>query len=325
MIKVDKNRFNEIVDGFRGKRIAVVGDLMLDRYFWGSVSRISPEAPVPVIDIQKEHYHLGGAANVSANFVSLGIDVLQCGMVGADEMGYKLVKISEDLGIDCSGIYKDEERPTTIKTRVFGNNQQIVRLDNESTSIINNNGERFIIDVLYNTKDIAGVVFADYNKGLITDIIIRETAKGCKENNIPIFVDPKFDNFFEYSYVKLFKPNRKEAEASLKYNLSDQESVNKAGKELLKKVNAENVLLTLGSDGMKLFEKDGKISSISTRARQVADVSGAGDTAIASFAASFVGGASIGESAYISNVGAGFVCEKPGIVSVTVDNILDEL
>lgn len=325
MIKVNKKRFQEIYQNFKGKRIAVVGDLMLDRYFWGSVSRISPEAPVPVIDIKKEHYHLGGAANVSANLVSLGIDVLQCGMVGADEMGYKLVKISEDLGIDCSGIYKDDERPTTVKTRVFGNNQQIVRLDNESTSTISNNGERFILDVLYNTKDIAGLVFADYNKGLITDIIIREIAKASRENDIPIFVDPKFTNFFEYSNVKLFKPNRKEAETALKYKLEDKDSILKAGRDLLSKVHADNILLTLGSDGMLLFDNSGNVSSISTRARQVADVSGAGDTAIATFAASYIGGASIGESAFLSNVGAGYVCEIPGIVSVKVEDILGEL
>lgn len=321
---INRNRLNEIVTAFKGKKVAVVGDLMLDRYFWGKVTRVSPEAPVPVVDLKEESFHLGGAANVSANLRSIGINVLQCGLIGKDEMGYKLRSLSEKLGIDCNGVYADDNRPTTVKTRVFGNNQQIVRLDTENTETVDNSGESHILNILHAEKNIAAVIFADYNKGAITDILIREIITECRNRKIPVFVDPKYKNFYEYSKVTLFKPNRKEAEAALKYSLDSEANIRKAGKELLRQLKAENVLLTLGAEGMMLFESNGNILHVPTKARNVADVSGAGDTVVAMFAACTIAGANIHESSTIANTAAGIVCKKPGVVSVTIKELEEE-
>ncbi|MDC1067699.1 D-glycero-beta-D-manno-heptose-7-phosphate kinase [Candidatus Kapabacteria bacterium] len=322
---IDIKRFNELIKTFANKKIAVVGDLMLDRYFWGRVTRVSPEAPVPVVDLKDESYHLGGAANVSANLRSLGLNVIQCGLIGKDEMGYKLVSLSEKLGIDCKGIFADDTRPTTVKTRVFGNNQQIVRLDTENTEIVDNAGERHILNILHTEKNIDGVVFADYDKGVLTDIMIREVITECRNRDIPVFVDPKYDNFYDYSKVNLFKPNRAEAELSLNYPINSDESVRKAGKDLLNKLRCDNVLLTLGSQGMMLFESNSDVLSVPTKARNVADVSGAGDTVIATFCAIIAAGGSAKEAATIANIAAGIVCGKAGVVSVTLDEIKADL
>lgn len=318
---IDSKRLEKIVSNFKGKKVAVVGDIMLDRYFWGNVTRVSPEAPVPVVDLKDESYHLGGAANVSANLRSLGLNVIQCGLIGKDEMGFKLVSLSERLGIDCTGVFADEHRPTTVKTRVFGNNQQIVRLDTENTDSVDHAGEKHILNILNAEKNISAVIFGDYNKGAITNIMIREIITECKNREIPVLVDPKFDNFYDYSKISLFKPNRKEAENALGYKLNTEENVRKAGKELVRQLKAENVLLTLGAEGMMLFESNGNILNVPTEARYVADVSGAGDTVIATFAAALTGGASSQEAAIISNQAAGIVCGKPGVVSVTLEEL----
>jgi rfaE bifunctional protein kinase chain/domain len=323
MIKSNINikRLDEIVKNFKDKKVAVIGDIMLDRYFWGKVTRVSPEAPVPVVDLKDESYHLGGAANVSANLRSLGLNVIQCGLIGKDEMGFKLVSLSEKLGIDCKGVFADENRPTTVKTRVFGNNQQIVRLDTENTDTVDHAGEKHILNILQAEENISAVVFGDYNKGAITNIMIREIITECRNRDIPVLVDPKFDNFYDYSKISLFKPNRKEAENALGYQLNSEENIRKAGKDLLRQLKADNVLLTLGGEGMMLFESNGNILNVPTEARYVADVSGAGDTVIATFAAALSGGASSQEAAIISNQAAGIVCGKPGVVSVTLEEL----
>ncbi len=322
MNTINSKEIQDIIQNFKNKKVVVLGDLMLDRYFWGKVTRVSPEAPVPVVDIKSETYHLGGAANVASNFKSLGLTTYLCGLVGNDEYGKSFITAAEEKGIDYSGVYIDPDRPTTVKTRVFGNNQQIVRLDTESVKIVSTKAERHILDVLHELSDIACIVFSDYNKGCLSEIVIREIITQAKNKNIPIFVDPKFTNFFEYSNVTLVKPNKKEAEEALNMKLNSVEDINKAGKVLLKRLNVDNVLLTLGQDGMVLFEQNGNITTIPTKARTVADVSGAGDTAIASFAASYVGGADVKQASLIANIASGIVCEKPGIVSIEIDELI---
>lgn len=322
MNTISRDEINGFIQNFKGKKIVVLGDLMLDRYFWGKVTRVSPEAPVPVVDIKSESYHLGGAANVASNLKSLGLETYLCGLVGDDEYGHKFVDLANLIGVEVKGVYIDPDRPTTVKTRVFGNNQQIVRLDTESIKTVSTKAERHILDKLHEIKDIDCIVFSDYNKGCLSEIVIREIITQAKNNNIPILVDPKFNNFFEYSNVTLVKPNKKEAEVALNMRLDSVEEVNKAGKTLLKKLNVDNVLLTLGQDGMVLFENNGNITRIPTKARTVADVSGAGDTAIASFAAAFISGADVKQAAVVANIASGIVCEKPGIVSIEIDELL---
>lgn len=325
MLSLSYSRANEIINSIKGKAIAVVGDVMLDRYFWGSVSRVSPEAPVPVIDLENETYHLGGAANVASNLKSLGAEPLLCGVVGYDRSGEQFTEICKENGINPEGLYFDDERPTTVKTRIIGNNQQIARLDRETRNQIPHSGELFIMSVLKSYKNLGGIIFEDYDKGTISSSLIREICFFAKSESIPVFVDPKFSNFFHYHEVTLFKPNRKEAEKALNMDIKSKEEVAKAGKTLIDKLKAKNVLITLGSEGMMLFEDSGDVSSVPTKARKVSDVSGAGDTAIATLSASYIAGANIKEAATLANYASGVVCEEPGIVSIKPDDLLDSI
>jgi len=325
MINISKEKFKEIVKNSNAKNVAVIGDVMLDRYFWGSVARISPEAPVPVVDVSEESFHLGGAANVAANIKSLGMNPLLCGLLGDDNSGKTFKEIANNEGINTEGLYFDANRPTTVKTRIIGNNQQLLRLDREIRKSINDDGEKFIINFIQGLDQLAAVIFEDYNKGVISSIMIREIINYCKKKEIPVFVDPKFDHFFEYRNSTVFKPNKKEAQAALNMKLNTKEDVLKAGQKLLKDINCDSVLLTLGADGMMLFEKNGEVSSVPTRALHVADVSGAGDTGIATMAMSLVGGGNFKESAALANIASGIVCESPGIVSVKIEEIENKL
>ncbi|PKL79599.1 MAG: D-glycero-beta-D-manno-heptose-7-phosphate kinase [Ignavibacteriae bacterium HGW-Ignavibacteriae-4] len=325
MKNLNKTRVKEIFKNFAGKKIAVIGDIMLDRYFWGSVTRVSPEAPVPVIDLEHETFHLGGAANVASNLNSLGIKSILCGIIGDDNSAEMFEQICKERGIDPSGLYKDSDRPTTVKTRIIGNNQQIVRLDREVRDVINTAGEKHIISTLQKNSDIESIIFGDYDKGAISSKLIKDVLKYAKSNNIEVYADPKFANFFAYKGVTAFKPNKKEAAQALKIEIKTEEDVKIAGQMLLDKLSCDNVLLTLGDKGMMLFEANGNIHHVDTKARLVSDVSGAGDTVIATLAACKTGGANMTEAATIANIAAGYVCGEPGIVSVTKDDILSYL
>ena len=318
-------RAKEILTSCNGSTIAVVGDIMLDKYFWGSVTRISPEAPVPVIDLEHESLHLGGAANVAGNLKALGIKPLLCGIVGSDTSGHSLLEILKENGSSANGIVCLETRPTTVKTRIIGNNQQMVRLDREVRTDITNQEADIILQTLKKADHLSGIILEDYNKGVMTEYMIHNICSFALEHKIPVFVDPKFKHFFSYQYVALFKPNKKEAQEALGFALTSNEDIIKAGKELLLKLHCQNVLLTLGEKGMMLFEHNGAISSVPTRARKVADVSGAGDTAIATLAAAVAGGATMQEAAIMSNFAAGYVCELPGIVSIQPNQLIEAI
>ncbi len=325
MLYVSHDHAEDILNNCYGKQIAVVGDVMLDRYFWGNVSRVSPEAPVPVIDVEKETFHLGGAANVASNLKTLGIEPILCGVIGEDRSGKTFKEISKEYGINPDGLYIDSKRPTTVKTRIIGNNQHIARLDREVTANLPTAGEKYILQVLEEQKHLAGIIFEDYNKGTITEFLIYEISAFARMNDIPIYVDPKLENFFNFQNVTLFKPNRKEAQQALGLPVKTKEEVLEAGYELLKRLNCQNVLLTLGADGMMLFESNGDVSSVPTIARHIADVSGAGDTAIATLAAAIAGGAAFKQAATMANFASGAVCEEPGIVSITKSNLLNAI
>ncbi len=322
MLELTLKRAKEILSDIENKRIAVIGDVMLDRYFWGSVSRISPEAPVPVVDLERESFHLGGAANVAANLKSLGAQPYLFGVVGCDNFAKIFKDIALNQGIDPKGLFEDSSRPTTLKTRVIGNNQQLIRLDLEKKSPLTSQAKAFLMKMLEETDDFSAIIFEDYDKGAITPDLIDNVMSFAKTKNIPVFVDPKFSNFFYYKDVTLFKPNRREAERALNIETNTPENLDLAGKMLIEKINAQNVLITLGADGMKLFKNNGDIKSVATRARKVADVSGAGDTAIATLAAAYAAGATVEEAASLANFAAGVVCEEPGIVAVDKNKLL---
>jgi len=318
-----ETRVRQILENANNKTIAVIGDVMLDRYFWGSVSRVSPEAPVPVIDLEKESFHLGGAANVAKNLKTLGLNPLLCGIVGDDNSGKRFIEIAKDDGINPEGLFIDSNRPTIVKTRIIGNNQHIARLDREVRDAIPDEGTNHIISILTKHKDLSAIIFEDYDKGSITPNLISKVLDFANQNQITVYVDPKKKHFFNYHNVFVFKPNRKEAANALEMPVNSIDEIKEAGKIIMERLKCDNVLLTLGSQGMMLFESNGDISSVPTKARNVADVSGAGDTAIATLAAAIAGNANIKEAAELANFASGVVCESPGIVAIQKEELIE--
>lgn len=325
MQNVSSEKAGTYISNSSKKRIAVIGDVMVDTYFWGSVSRVSPEAPVPVVDVEREESHLGGAANVANNIKTLGAEPILYGVIGNDDAGLITKKLLQEAGLQDSGIIEEIKRPTTVKTRIIGNNQQIVRLDREVKNAISKETEQKIIESLEADSSLQAIVFEDYNKGMITESLISSVMKLAKSKGIPVLIDPKKDNFFTYKYCTIFKPNKKEAEQALGFALQTDEDIHKAGKELLERLQAQYILLTLGEKGMMLFDANGAISSVETKAKQIADVSGAGDTVIATLTVLLVGGATATEAAYIANHAASIACSKSGIVSVSTEELLHQL
>lgn len=323
---LNTERLKELKDNFAGKRIAVIGDMMLDSYFWGVVKRISPEAPVPVVEIDDEFFRFGGAANVALNIASLGGIPLPVGIIGNDNDGKIFRQLVSDNGIDSEGILIDETRPTTAKSRVIAAHQHIVRIDKESKEYLTEESENKILDFLRRKIDsIDAIILQDYNKGVLTEKIIRESIRLAKEYGKIVTVDPKFLNFLEYKNVTLFKPNRKETEDALGIRINSEEEIEKAGRNLLEKLNSEYVLLTLGEKGIALFQKDKKTFTLPTEARKAADVSGAGDTVISTITMALCAGAGIEEAAYLANYAGGLVCEVTGIVPIEIDNLFDTI
>jgi rfaE bifunctional protein kinase chain/domain len=293
---------------------------MLDRYFWGSVARISPEAPVPVVEVESESTRMGGAANVANNIASLGGTPVLVGVVGQDDSGRALTSIVAESGFPGDGILIDATRPTTVKTRVIANHQHVVRVDREVKQEIQQGMQAKILDVLKRSSgSLDAIIIEDYNKGVVTRDLIHELVGFAQQHNIIVTVDPKFNNFFEYKHVTVFKPNRKETEEALGVRLDDRSSIEKAGRTLIEKLKAENVLLTLGERGMSLFDGSGSSTHVPTAARKVADVSGAGDTVISTLTMALTAGASIKEAAMLANVAGGVVCGEVGIVPISVD------
>lgn len=322
MVTISEKRLNEIFGGMLGKRIAVVGDLMLDRYIWGNVSRISPEAPVPIVDMEQEQMRLGGAANVAMNIKSLGGNPMLVGVIGEDNSGRQLVELLRESDFKTDGIATDNSRPTTVKTRVIANNQHVVRIDREQKSDISQEIQKLLLNhIRNNIKSIDGIIIEDYNKGVIVKNLIGEVISIANENQKIITVDPKFNNFFEYKNITVIKPNRKEAEEAMGIRLKTDEDILIAGKTLIEKLHVKNVLLTRGEHGMSLFESDGKISHMPTKALTVSDVSGAGDTVISTLTMALAGGSTIKEAATLANFAGGIVCGYAGIVPIKLDEL----
>lgn len=322
LVTISEKRLNDLFAGMFGKRIAIIGDLMLDRYIWGSVSRISPEAPVPVVDMEQEQARLGGAANVAMNIKSLGGEPLLIGVIGNDNSGKQLLEIIGESNFNPNGIVADESRPTTVKTRVIANSQHVVRIDREQKADISYIIQEKLLDVVRrNIDSIDGIIIEDYNKGVVVKSFIRQLISFANKHDKIITVDPKFNNFFEYKNVTVFKPNRKEAEEVLGFRLKTNDDVIKVGKVLLEKLNVKNVLLTLGEHGMSLFEANGEISHVPTKALNVADVSGAGDTVISTLTMTLCGGGTIKEAASLANFAGGTVCGYVGIVPIDTEEL----
>jgi len=317
MVEISKNRLDELEKGFKGKKIAVIGDMMLDGYYWGDVKRISPEAPVPVLEVEEEFFRFGGAANVALNIQTLGGFPIPVGVIGYDNYGTIFSSLMRENKIEDDYILVDDERPTTTKTRVIANNQHVVRIDKESKTNISEKMEEKLMGQLANLIDsLDGIILQDYNKGVLTSSLINKVISIANNKNILVTVDPKFDNFFDYKNVTVFKPNKKETESVLGVKINSDEDISSAGERLLLELNSQYVLLTLGENGIAVFERDGTEKRMPTKARKVADVSGAGDTVISTLTIALAAGANIYEASFLANYAAGIVCGEVGIVPI---------
>jgi len=312
-----------LIPSFSGKRIAIVGDLMVDRYYWGSVSRVSPEAPVPVVDVASESSRLGGAANVANNIQSLGGTPVLIGLIGDDHTGSTLLELMTAQGLSTKGIVTDPGRRTTVKTRVIAHDQHVVRIDYETKEAPGPEAEeKLVAAVAGQIADLDAVILEDYNKGVMTPTVIRRVIETARDHGKVVSVDPKFDNFLEYRNVTVFKPNRRETEEVLGGRLVSGEDVIAAGKRMLKDLAAEYILLTRGEDGMTLFGADGGVTHYRTAARHVKDVSGAGDTVIATLTMAMAAGLPAVEAAELANYAGGVVVGSVGIVPILPDALI---
>lgn len=322
----------DCIERFRDTPVLVMGDLILDHYVWGKVNRISPEAPVVVVQVTEESKRAGGAGNVAANLLSLGARVSVCGIVGDDDNGRLMVDTLKSQGADINSIMVDRSRPTTVKTRVIAHAQQVVRVDREVVSPISETySEGLAASVQSRLNTLKGVIISDYGKGTITRSIFDRLQKGESKTQlglgkVPLLVDPKAPNFSMYVGSTVIKPNRREAEEASGLAITDRASAIRAGNELLKKWNCEMVLITLGEDGMILVSADkssGKPIEIDTVAREVYDVSGAGDTVSAVFTLALASGATPEQAARLSNYAAGIVVREVGTVAVSRDELCE--
>ena len=325
-MEYEKDNLLDILNRSKNKKIAVIGDIMLDRYRWGNHARMSPEAPVPVVEIESTSESLGGASNVFNNLYFLGAKPILIGVVGNDEAGEIIKRKVQTENLPTDGIFTDSTRITSVKERVISNGQHVVRLDWEGRSKISEEIQRKIIDYL-NTiiRDLDAVIIQDYNKGVVDSELIDKIVAKCIANETILAVDPKLENFFSYKKTTLFKPNVLETEKALGMNIKTQSDIRKAGRELLDRMECGCVLITQGRDGMTLFHKNGTVEQIQSRVRKVSDVSGAGDTVIASFTLALTAGASYVEAAQIAAISAGIVCEEVGVVPVEIRKIREYL
>jgi rfaE bifunctional protein kinase chain/domain len=324
MINVSLKKLNNLKRKFIGKRVAVIGDLMLDSYFWGTVCRISPEAPVPVVEIENEFNRFGGAMNVAYNILTLGGIPIPIGVIGNDNEGKVFRSLMHETGISPRGIVVDKNRPTTAKTRVIANKQHVVRIDREKTTCISTQTEKKILELLKKEiKKLDAIILEDYNKGVMTSSLIKKVIELASKENIIVTVDPKFNNFFLYQGTTVFKPNRKEIEDAFGIRMTSPEDITNAGYKILEKLNCKYALLTLGEEGIALFEKDKPERRLPTKAQKVSDVSGAGDTVISTLTMALTAGADIYDAAFLANYAGGLVCQEVGIVPIELTKLFN--
>lgn len=316
-------RAEVLLRAMQGRRVVVLGDIMLDRYIWGDVSRISPEAPVPVVEVQRESHRLGAAVNVAANLRALGAEVDLIAAVGDDLDGATLTRLVADAGIGTTGIVSCAGRSTTVKTRVIARNQQIVRVDAETTEEVSGALGATLADRLAAALEgCHGVVVSDYGKGVVTKELLDVLLRGDARARVPVAVDPKEDHFASYRGVDVITPNTKEAGDALARRLRTSEDVDRAGRELVERFGVAAVLITRGEHGMSLYGEGAPVH-LPARAREVYDVTGAGDTVVSVFALARAAGATHVEAADLSNRAAGLVVREVGTAVASAAAVLD--
>lgn len=316
----------KLFKNFKTKKILVIGDIILDRYIFGKVSRISPEAPVPIVEVYEESYRLGGAANVANNIIALGGKAYIAGIIGKGSAGRIVRDLIEEKGISQDYIFEDTRR-TTVKTRIIAGNQQIVRFDIEERRRLEGKGKELFLAMIKDAlKNFDAVIVSDYKKGVISEELLRMLVYHKNKNCIFVAIDPKIGHFRLYKQVSLITPNLAEASHGAEIEIKDEKTLIKAGHNLLKKLSCNSVLITRGEEGMSLFEKNDSevtVTHLPTVAKKVFDVTGAGDTVIATITLSHVAGAPLVDSARIANVAAGIVVGKVGTAVATQEEIVE--
>lgn len=320
--------YKKVFDAFRHQKVLIIGDVMVDAYLWGRVERISPEAPVPVVSVDKRANRLGGAANVALNVKALGAEPIPCAIIGKDRRGEDVLKMLEKRGIPAKAMVKSKYRKTTTKFRIIGNNTQMLRVDEETTDPLNQHEEEEFLDRCRQTIDQVNphvIIFEDYDKGLITPEVIDSVNQWTQEMGIPVVADPKKKNFLNYRNLALFKPNLKELREGLKLDgLHSFREIEKALLKLQDMQGHEKVMVTLSDKGLMI--SDGKeVVRLPAHYRSIADVSGAGDTVVGTAALCLAQKMNIKEIAAISNLAGGLVCEQVGVVPVDKNRLLDEV
>jgi rfaE bifunctional protein kinase chain/domain len=312
----------ELLDKFASRRVLVIGDIMLDRYWWGKVSRISPEAPVPVVRMDHETLAAGGAANVAANIAGLGAYPILIGVVGNDDESSLLPGVIEARSISSKHLVTAKGRRTTVKTRIIAHSQQVARIDNESDDSLNAEAETAVIAKFDSVlSQAAAIVISDYAKGTLTDNVTRHVIEAATGKQIPVLVDPKGRDYRKYRGATILTPNRREAADACGLEENTQDMVDIAGNRLLTDLDLQSVLVTQGEDGMTLFRTGQKPYHLHTLARDVYDVTGAGDTVIASLAVAIAAGADAAVAAEIANVAAGIVVEQVGTTAISLKGL----
>ncbi len=328
-----ESNYKKLFGDFNQLAVMVIGDVMVDSYLWGKVERISPEAPIPIVALRKRENRMGGAANVAMNIRALGAKPVLCSVIGHDEKGETLIGLLKKEKIDPSGIIRSSGRITTTKFRIFGNNTQMLRVDEETEKdLLPADFEKLLgtIQRIISEEKIDCIIFQDYNKGVITQDLIREVVRLANERHIPVTVDPKKKNFDAFSGVTLFKPNIKELRDGMKRELSPdhKDEIITAAQHLRDKLNCRYILTTLSEHGVMLSLKDKsdeKNIFVPAHTRSIADVSGAGDTVISVASLCVAMKCSPYEIAYISNLAGGLVCEEVGVVPVNKEKLLKEV
>ena len=315
-----------LVARFAGRRILVLGDLMLDRYLWGRVDRISPEAPVPVVEIERETFTLGGAGNVAANLRALGAEAILAGVVGADLDGERLVEALRERGIDIALVQRDEARPTTVKTRIVAHSQQVVRADRESRAELNGRARDTLLPALASRiGQCDGLVVSDYGKGVITPRSLEVALEAARRRSIHVSVDPKESHLDAYRGASILTPNQHEAGGFMGRRIVDGASLLEVGWGLQKRLDAAAVLVTRGAQGMSLFERGGRVTHLPTVAREVYDVTGAGDTVVSVVALALAAGADFPSACCLANHAAGVVIREVGTAACAPAELLASL
>jgi rfaE bifunctional protein kinase chain/domain len=314
------------LDRFAGRRLLVLGDLMLDEFIWGEVRRISPEAPVPVVEVRRESQHLGGAGNVVSNLLALGARATIIGVIGADAAGERLRDQAQERGADVTGLVVDSSRPTTLKTRIVAHSQQMLRFDREEKRAITSATEEMVIEHFHSAaSSVEAIVISDYEKGALTPKLLRAVIEEARSLQIPVCLDPKLKNWSHYVGVDVITPNQLEAERASGIEITDEASLMAAARWIRDSLECRDVLITRGEHGMGLLDATGRLTHIPTVAREVYDVTGAGDTVIATLALALAAGAPIDEAAVIANQAAGIVVGKVGTATVSRAELIEKM